>query len=254
MATRDEIDMKLRAYVKSHCAPIWWEQGRQVVVNSGSMSVIRTPEKLFGITNCHVLMTYEKHKAEKPDIFCQLGSAPFDPIANQMSRSEHWDLATFTIPEQTLQHMNYRVWTPREWPPTPISLDDTLVYGGYPEERRTVPPGVNPKALTAEFVSFLGRPNSCTAEDVSFQIDRQNMTWLPNVDNPLAENANLSGMSGGPCFRLIPAEDRIELSAFIHEGRWDIGVIFARQGCLITASGELAPLPPGGEATDAQAT
>lgn len=103
-----------------------------------------------------------------------------------------------SIADQTLQHMNYRVWTPREWPPTPITLDETVVYGGYPEERRTVPPGVNPKALTVEFVSFLGRPNSSTAEDVSFQIDRKNMTWLPNVDNPLAENANLSGMSGGP--------------------------------------------------------
>ena len=42
-------------------------------------------------------MTYEKHKADKPDIFCQLGSAPFDLTANQISpRSEHWDLATFT--------------------------------------------------------------------------------------------------------------------------------------------------------------
>jgi hypothetical protein len=51
MATRDEIDMKLRAFVKSHCAPIWWEQGRQVVVNSGSMCVIKTPEKgLSGIS------------------------------------------------------------------------------------------------------------------------------------------------------------------------------------------------------------
>jgi phosphoserine phosphatase RsbU/P len=69
-----------------------------------------------------------------------------------------------SIPDQTLQHMNYRVWTPREWRPTPITLDETVVYGGYPEERRTVPPGVNPKALTVEFVSFLGRPNSCTLE------------------------------------------------------------------------------------------
>ena len=83
MATRDEIDMRLRTYVKSDCAPIWWEQGRQVVVNSGSMWVIKTSERLFGTTNCHVLMTYEKHRAEKPDIFCQLGSAPFDPVANQ---------------------------------------------------------------------------------------------------------------------------------------------------------------------------
>jgi len=156
MATRDEIDMKLRAYVKSHCAPIWWEQGRRLVVNSGSMCVIKTSEKLFGVTNCHVLTTYEEHKAEKPDIFCQLGSAPFDPIANQMSRSEHWDLATFTIPAQTLQHMNYRVWTSREWPPTPTRLDDTVVYGDYPEERRTVPPGERPPLIPLKFVPVSG--------------------------------------------------------------------------------------------------
>jgi hypothetical protein len=104
---------------------------------------------------------------------------------------------------------------------------------------------VNPKALTAEFVSFLGRPNNCTPEDVSFQIDRQNMTWLPNVDNPLAENANLSGMSGGPCFRRSrPGTESSSRRSFT-KGAWDIGVIFARQACLITASGELAAVPPG---------
>jgi len=55
----------------------------------------------------------------------------------------------------------------------------------------------------------------------------------------------LSGMSGGPCFRLIPAENRIELSAIIYEGRWDIGIVFARPTALISDEGVVAAAPPG---------
>jgi hypothetical protein len=40
MTIRDEVDRRLRAYVKAHGVPIWWEQGRRVVVNSGSDTVI----------------------------------------------------------------------------------------------------------------------------------------------------------------------------------------------------------------------
>ena len=55
---------------------------QQAVVRSGTMCVVQTPEALVGITNNHVLETYARHKAEKHDIFCQLGSAPFDPTDN----------------------------------------------------------------------------------------------------------------------------------------------------------------------------
>lgn len=96
--------MALRRHVKSMCAPIWWESARHTVVNSGSMCVVRTPVALLGITNNHVLEIYERHKLEKTDIFCQLGSAPFEPLDNLITRSKHWDLATFQIPEQTRQH------------------------------------------------------------------------------------------------------------------------------------------------------
>jgi hypothetical protein len=54
---------------KALCAPIWWAQSRQTVVNSGSLRVLKTPEALFGTTNNHVLKIYEKHKAEREDIF-----------------------------------------------------------------------------------------------------------------------------------------------------------------------------------------
>ena len=82
--------------------------------------------------------------------------------------------------------------------------------------------------MTADLVSFRDTPNGCSETNVSLQIDRVKPTWLPNVHEPLKDDANFSGMSGGPCFRLIPAENRIELAAIIYEGRWDIGIVFAR--------------------------
>ena len=72
IAEVQRIDMTLRKCVQSLCAPIWWESASQAVVRSGTMCVVQTPEALVGITNNHVLETYERHKAEKHDIFCQL--------------------------------------------------------------------------------------------------------------------------------------------------------------------------------------
>lgn len=236
-------DMGLRAFVNSLCAPIWWEQSRQTVVNSGSMCVLRTPEALIGITNNHVLKIYENHKAERDDIFCQLGSAPFDPSANLIARSEYWDVATFRMPDETLQHWGHRVFEPLSWPPVPITLDDHCLYGGYPEYRRQVPPGANPPTITAEFVSFRAKPHGCDETNISFQIDTSKLSWLPNVTDPLRPDADLSGMSGGPCFRIIAAENRIEYAGMIYEGRWDIGIIFVRQASLISGSGQIAPSP-----------
>jgi hypothetical protein len=245
MAAADakQADMALRAYVQTLCAPLWWESGGQTVVNSGSMCVVKTADALFGITNHHVLTIYEKHKAENADIFCQLGSAPFDPTANLISLSEHWDLATFEIPLETLKNLKHKILQPRSWPPAPIEKADHVVYGGYPESRRRVAPGPNPLTMTADFVSFRGQPNNCSAEHISFQVNPSELTWLPNVLEPLEPGANLSGMSGGPCFRLVPAENRIELAGIIYEGYWEDGIVFARQASLISATGQIAPRP-----------
>ena len=68
------------------------------------MCVIATPQSVFGVTANHVLTIYEGHKVAHIDAFCQLGSAPFDPIPNLIARSELWDLATFRIPDFTLKH------------------------------------------------------------------------------------------------------------------------------------------------------
>jgi hypothetical protein len=122
-------------------------------------------------------------------------------------------------------------------------MEDHCVYGGYPEYRRQVPPGPNPPTMAADFVSFRANPHGCSDRNVSFQIDTAKLTWLPNVTDPLREDADLSGMSGGPCFRIILAENRIEYAGIIYEGRWDIGIIFVRQACLVSANGQIAAPP-----------
>ena len=237
--------MALRAHVKSLCAPIWWESGRQIVVNSGTMCVVQTPDALLGITNNHVLEIYERHKVDKPDIFCQLGSAPFEPTRHLIARSKYWDLATFAIPEHTRQHCGHTVFVAGTWPPPPIQAADHVVFGGYPEVRRTVALGPNPATMSIDFVSFRRQPHNCSQDQISFHVDPSQVTWLPNVDEPLNPGTSLSGMSGGPCFRLIPAEDRIELGGFIYEGDYTLGIIFARQACLISKQGQIAPAPFG---------
>lgn len=235
-----QIDMNLRAYVKELCAPLWWESARQVVVNSGTMCVVKTPDAVVGITNDHVLAIYEDHRSKKDDIFCQLGSAPFDPTENLIARSKHWDLATFRIPDQTLQHFGHKVFVPRVWPPEPIKAHDHVVFGGYPEVRRTVSGGRFPATMSIDFVSFLRQPNGTNDQRFTFHVDPAQVTWLPNVDEPLRPGASLSGMSGGPCFRIIAAEDRIELGGFIYEGEYTNGMIFCVQAALISADGQIA--------------
>ena len=188
----EQTDMALRKYVQSLCAPVWWESARQEVVSSGTMCVVKTPEAMLGITNHHVLEIYERHRAEKRDVFCQLGSAPFEPTENLIARSRHWGLATFTIPRHALKHFGHKVFVTSRWPPEAIKADDHVVFGGYPEVRRTVPPGPHPPTMSIDFVSFRRRPHNCSPEQVSFHVDPSRVTWLPNVVEPLEPGTSLT--------------------------------------------------------------
>jgi len=98
--------------------------------------------------------------------------------------------------------------------------------------------------MAADFVSFRANPHGCSDTNVSFQIDSSKMAWLPYVTDPMREDANLSGMSGGPCFRIISTKNRIEYAGVIYEGRWDIGIIFVRQACLVSANGQITKTNP----------
>lgn len=239
---------RLRLTVRSLCAPLWWEKDRKTILGNGSMVVIATPQRLFGVTANHVLTTYEKHRNTHSDVFSQLGSAPFDPAANVIARSEYWDLATFNVPAFTLEHWgkHHRIYKAVQWPPRTITNGDPIILGGYPVNRRSQPPGDRPPTMSIDFVSFTARADNWSESHMAFCFDSTSWYWPQGVG--LDPNPELSGASGGPCFVMVPEEDRIELAGFIYEAHTNYEVIRVRQANLINIDGTISPAPPGAPA------
>ncbi|MDX2144777.1 MAG: hypothetical protein SFV19_15585 [Rhodospirillaceae bacterium] len=232
----------LRNRVRSFCAPLWWEVGGQTILANATMCVVKTPTTLFGVTNEHVLKIYEKQKAENEDIFCQLGGGPFNLAENLLSRSQQWDLATFRIPEITLKHWGGSVFVSEAWPPKPIRKGDTVMLGGFPENRRTTTCGTRPKVVFNDFVSFLAKADNSSDDHMSFCFDSSSWYWPQGTE--LEAHPNLSGASGGPCFRLVAESESIELAGFICEAGQNYEIIRVRQASLISAEGliQLSPI------------
>jgi hypothetical protein len=233
------IEQKFHLELMSFAAPLWWEINRNAVLGNGTMCLLQTPVALFGVTNDHVLRIYEQHKRENRDVFCQLGSGPFDPTENLIARNRHWDLATFNIPQLTLENWGRKVIVAPEWPPAPLKQGQPIALGGYPENRRTQPEGAHPPLLNTDFVSFRTRADNWSDEHMSFCLDSSTWTW-PNSE-ALPPEPDLSGMSGGPCFRLIPEDNRIELAGIIYEAHQGFEVVRVRQASLILSDGHIVP-------------
>ena len=234
---------RLRLVVQSYCAPIWWEIDGKTILGNGSMCVIATPQSVFGVTANHVLTIYEGHKVAHPDAFCQLGSAPFDPIQNLIARSEYWDLATFRIPAITLKHLGQhrKIYKTETWPPPAIKNNDSVILGGYPTNRRTQAPG----KVTSDFVTFITTVDNSSESHMSFRFDSDNWYWPQGEELP--PQPELSGASGGPCFLMVHKEDRIELAGFIYEAHTEYEVIRIRQANLINTDGTIASPPVGAQ-------
>jgi len=233
----------LRLAVKSFCAPIWWEINGKTILGNGSMCVIETPRAVFGVTANHVVEAYQTQKAAHQDAFCQLGGAPFDPVPNVIARSEHWDLATFSIPPFTLEHWgsHHRIYKTGAWPPPTIRNNDPVILGGYPINRRSQPEGDRPPTMSIDFVSFISRAENWSENHMSLNLDSANWYWPQGAG--LLPNAELSGASGGPCFVMLPEENRIELAGFIYQGHTEYEVIRVRQAGLVYADGTIAASP-----------
>jgi hypothetical protein len=84
-----QIDIKLRERVMSYCAPIWRESGRQTVVASGTMCIIKTSEAVFGVTNHHVLdavLISDQSKARSAAQAPMPENGMLQPFANPVGR------------------------------------------------------------------------------------------------------------------------------------------------------------------------
>jgi len=242
-----ETWIRLSKKVQLFCAPIWWERERSVVLANATMTLVETSTTVFGVTNDHVVRIYESDLATHSDVFCQLGSGPLDPLLpNLIDRSEAWDLATFRLPTETLAHLGSgrTPFNDPEWPPGLTGPTDQILMGGFPETLRSQSPGPRPEQLHLGFFWVSKASENASDTHISFRIAADEWESVDDGSR-LPPDFDLSGVSGGPCFRLVPAENRIEIAGFVYEAESRSGIVRVRQASLISADGTIAVPPIG---------
>ena len=64
--------------------------------------------------------------------------------------------------------------------------------------------GERPAMIFNDFVSFIARVDSSSEDHFMLYLDSSNWHWPPG--DVLSPRPNLGGLSGGPCFLIIPEE------------------------------------------------
>jgi hypothetical protein len=187
--------------IQQSCAPIYWYRsvagGRGSIIANGTITFVRTPSRLFGVTANHVIQDYEALIGSE-GLVAQIFQARYEPKI--ISRSERLDLITLDIPEQILSELGKKI--------VPLSLPRPhdapqegrgILLGGYVgQERREVSPSI------VEW-GMLG------AVGVARRVSEKQITWSPDREHhidvlglpPLPPHKDLGGISGGPLIALF---------------------------------------------------
>ncbi len=179
------------------CEPIFWFQrnvDKTKILHNGTLTIVKTPQSLFGITAAHVLRAYEKDKKEK-QIALQLFDTEVDDVLdNVIDISDNHDLATITIDEKVLKNLGKEIAPLESWPPKPPQEGRGIMIAGYPSIERD-----ESGELEVNFGLF-------TVLDICRTVTETQITWLlgpeywyknSNIPSP-PPKYNLGGISGGP--------------------------------------------------------
>ncbi|MCI0390959.1 MAG: serine protease [Acidobacteria bacterium] len=192
------------------CVPVFWRDANRQMHN-GTITLVRTPSHVLGITNAHVADGLADC-ADEPGIVCQIGGAHLD-LGRLIARHPTMDLATFRLSDVILAPAGGDPATVLTWPPeAPVEVD-VVMYGGYPAMYREERPG----NVDFMFASFAGKVASASNRNVGMVLEIERSESISPSRIP--PNADLGGWSGGPVFRVVDSNgiERLELAAIIYE-------------------------------------
>ena len=99
-----ELGQIYRGILSRSCAPIYWYQRRDSradILNSGTVTFVRTPNRLMAITAAHVVRCFEKaHAAATWPLHLQVADAALN--LEVIDISDELDLATLAIDDALL--------------------------------------------------------------------------------------------------------------------------------------------------------
>jgi hypothetical protein len=171
---------------------------RDSIKHSATMTLVRLPELLIGVTCHHVFDKYRKLNAEDPSTIFQIGRVPFDPIQHLIDEDIKRDLVTFDLTSfaseaKDLGRSNFI--EPHHWPPRRVLEGDVVCLAGFP--------GIWRDEVKANELRFHWYSNGATFVKSA---NEENFVVGLNVADPLVTVnkgkalGSFGGLSGGPAF------------------------------------------------------
>lgn len=229
-----DLGHEYRAIIKRSCAPLFWHRphGGQPgpILHNGTITFMRTPQRLLGVTAAHVINEYVADNASEP-VLLQIGDAALNP-PDIIDVSARVDLATVAISESDIRAAGKSIVPLSVWPPMVPQEGRGILLGGYPgNERRQIEPGA------AEWGLF-------TALGIARTVVHPQITWLVErewASGDLPENADLGGISGGPLIGLFESGgvQHFRLSGIITEAHPLLEKTYATRADLILPGGTI---------------
>lgn len=232
---RDVLRMVAAYQIWAHsiCAPIFWEDGEGQTYN-GSLTLLKTDERLLGITNSHVARGLADC-TEEVGHRCQIGGAYLDP-KRLISEHPTMDIATFELSDVLMGQVSilsdasigagivHQGASVSSWPIPSPGENDPVMYGGYPGAYRAKLENGN---VNFGFFWFATKVQSVSEKNIGMVIDPTNSISVGKVK--LDTGADLGGWSGGPVFRIVEHEriERLELCGIIYEYSAQTGIVLS---------------------------
>ena len=217
------------------CRPIYWyrlERNAPILAN-GTVTFVRTPERLLGVTAAHVLAGYLGSKVEAPTRV-QLGAARIDDLeARIIEINEARDMATFDLEDFDLVQIGGEPIAPLEsWPPLPPEENRGIMLGGFPGGDRQI---IAPMEVDFGLFTALGTARRVTDDQVTWMVDRDNGV----VEGDLPPHYDLGGISGAPLISKFFRNgiESYRLAAIISEAQPQLEYVVARRADVLRADG-----------------
>ena len=176
-----------RSILSACCAPIFWYRPGSPILHNGTLTIVRTPKRLLGVTAAHVVRQYLQDHRDAP-VRLQAMNALWE-APKIIAISDTHDLATIELSEIMLPHIGKDIAPLSSWPARAPQEGRGIMLAGYPGVDRLQP---GPFEVSWGLFTALGIARRVVGPQITWRIDREWGTGdLPN-------NHNLGGISGGP--------------------------------------------------------
>jgi len=234
----------LKNILMACCRPLFWfalDPAAPRILANGTLTLVQTPERIFGITAAHVIRDYIATRAICP-IRAQISEVVVDDLLDRViDRSDLLDLATVDLGGGLLEALGAGVSPLTCWPPIPPQEGKGIMLAGFPGcERR------EPARLEGLFgLSWaIGIARNVTHDQITWIVP--SAEFLIAGDSPLPKNYDFGGASGGPLIASHESASGLfthRLAGIISEAHAGFEYIVAKRADSIEADGKIGPLP-----------